>query len=243
MTKVWPHGQYPLRKVGRIQLNRNPSNWFQEIEQAAFSPSNMVPGIEPSPDPMLQARMFAYPDAARYRLGVNYQFLPANAAASQVYCPIERDGLMNFTHNYGTDPNYIGTKLQPVSFWQKQQNPHLFAWQESSDRSKEKATEISTITDDQVQVLAPVSVASKVEDKDYEQATALWCIMKKQDGAQKRFVDNLSAHVSGVKTKWLREDVYAMFAKVAKELGEWVRDTTETKIENDHLHPQKSAWH
>ncbi|KAL9042242.1 MAG: hypothetical protein Q9214_003841 [Letrouitia sp. 1 TL-2023] len=244
MTKVWPHGQYPLRKAGRIQLNRNPSNWFREIEQAAFSPSNMVPGIEPSPDPMLQARMFAYPDAARYRLGVNYQFLPTNAPASQVYCPIKRDGLMNFTHNYGTDPNYIGTKLKPVSFWQKQQDPDLFASQESSKRSKEKVVRAATtITNDQVQVLAPVAVASKVEDKDYEQATALWRIMEKQDGAQKRFIDNLSAHVSGVETKWLREDVYAMFAKVAKELGEWVQKTTETKIENQYLHPHKSAWH
>lgn len=62
----------------------------------------MVPGIEPSPDPMLQARMFAYPDAVRYRLGVNYQFLPTNAAKSPAYCPIERDGFMNFTQNYGT---------------------------------------------------------------------------------------------------------------------------------------------
>jgi catalase len=77
MTKVWPHKLYPLRKMGRVTPNKNPENWFAEVEQAAFSPSNMVPGIAPSPDPMLQARMFAYPDAQRYRLGVNYQYLPS----------------------------------------------------------------------------------------------------------------------------------------------------------------------
>lgn len=101
MTKIWPHKKYPLRKVGRMTLCKNPDNWFAEIEQAAFSPSNMVRGVEPSPDPILQARMFAYPDAARYRLGINYQFLPTNAAKSEVYCPIERDGFMNFTKNMG----------------------------------------------------------------------------------------------------------------------------------------------
>jgi catalase len=79
MTKVWPHSLVPLRQVGKMVLDKNPENYFAEIEQAAFSPSTMVPGIEPSADPMLQARMFAYLDAQRYRLGVNYQFLPTNA--------------------------------------------------------------------------------------------------------------------------------------------------------------------
>ena len=78
----------------------------------------MVPGFRPSEDPMLQARMFAYPDAARYRLGVNYQFLPTNAAKSSVYCPTQRDGFMNFTGNYCGDPNYVGTKIKPVRFKQ-----------------------------------------------------------------------------------------------------------------------------
>lgn len=212
MTKVWPHGLYPLRKCGRVQLDRNPSNWFAEIEQAAFSPSNMVPGIEPSPDQILQARMFSYPDAARYRLGVNYQFLPTNAANSKVYCPIERDGFMNFTQNYGTDPNYIGTKLRPVKFSEKHQNQESTRWQESSNQTEEKKTSRTEIaemkTADHAHITVPVAVASKVTDKDFEQATALWHIMGKQDGAQARFVNNLSANVSGVETKWLRDEVY-----------------------------------
>ena len=219
MTKVWPHSLYPLRKAGRVELNRNPNNWFTEIEQAAFSPSNMVPGIEPSPDPMLQARMFAYPDAARYRLGVNYQFLPTNAARSDVYCPIERDGHMNFTSNYGTDPNYIGTRLKPVRFSNCRRKSNSPAWQEESNQPDAKARLQTESTEmkaaDHVHVTVPVPVASKVTDDDFGQATALWGIMGKQDGARSRFIDNLAAHISGVETKWLREEVYGRFIAAA----------------------------
>jgi catalase len=208
MTKVWPHGPYPLRKAGRMVLNRNPTNWFAEIEQAAFSPSTMVPGIEPSPDPMLQARMFAYPDAARYRLGVNYQFLPTNAPRSEVYCPIERDGLMNFTKNYGQDPNYIGTKLKPVKFYDSDRSERM-GKQDVSTANTSQKTEINPVTAlDHAHITAPVSFASTVSDKDFEQATALWHVMAKQDGAQLRLVNNVAAHVSGVKEKWIREEVY-----------------------------------
>ncbi|KAF7356684.1 Catalase domain-containing protein [Mycena venus] len=76
LTKVWPEDEYPLLEVGKIVLNKNPDNWFAEIEQLAFSPSNMIPGAEPSNDPVLQARLFSYPDAQRYRLGGNYLEFP-----------------------------------------------------------------------------------------------------------------------------------------------------------------------
>jgi catalase len=105
ITRVWPHKDYPLRPIGRLVLNRNPDNHFQDNEQAAFSPSNMVPGIGPSADPMLQARMFSYPDAARYRIGPNYQQLPCNRAL-HVYSPYQRDGPMRIDGNYGADPDY-----------------------------------------------------------------------------------------------------------------------------------------
>ena len=78
LTKVWPHKAYPLMEVGTLELNKNPDNYFAEVEQSAFSPSNFVPGISASPDKMLQARLFAYPDAHRYRLGVNYNSLDVN---------------------------------------------------------------------------------------------------------------------------------------------------------------------
>ena len=79
LTKVWSHQDFPLRKVGRMVLNRNPTDYFAEVEQLAFAPSHMVPGIEPSPDKMLQARLFSYSDTHRHRLGANYQNLPVNA--------------------------------------------------------------------------------------------------------------------------------------------------------------------
>src|SRR5258708_1824268 len=82
MTKVWPPADYPLQRVGKLTPTRNPANYSADIEQAAFSPTTRVPRIAPTADPMLQARMFAYPDAARYRLGVNYQQLPCNRPVS-----------------------------------------------------------------------------------------------------------------------------------------------------------------
>ncbi|TGK49268.1 catalase [Leptospira kanakyensis] len=82
LTKIWSHKDYPLIEVGELELNRNPKNYFFEVEQAAFSPSNLVPGIGVSPDKMLQGRLFAYPDAQRYRLGGNYQLIPVNRSLS-----------------------------------------------------------------------------------------------------------------------------------------------------------------
>ena len=95
LTKVWPHKDYPLIEVGVLELNRNPENYFAEIEQVAMSPSNIVPGIGFSPDKMLQARIFAYADAHRYRLGTHYEALPVNAPR----CPVHhyhKDGPMRF---------------------------------------------------------------------------------------------------------------------------------------------------
>ncbi|MDQ0948680.1 catalase [Streptomyces phaeochromogenes] len=94
LTKVWPHEDYPLRRVGRLVLDRNPDNVFAEVEQAAFSPNNFVPGIGPSPDKMLQGRLFAYADAHRYRLGVNHTLLAVNAPRATVASNYGRDGLM-----------------------------------------------------------------------------------------------------------------------------------------------------
>ncbi|CCE65587.1 hypothetical protein TPHA_0L02360 [Tetrapisispora phaffii CBS 4417] len=117
LTKVWPHKQFPLRKFGKITLTGNPENYFQEVEQLAFSPSNTcIPGIEPSNDNVLQTRLFAYPDTQRYRLGANYEQLEANrprnlnGAAASV-CPyassnFQRDGKATY-FNQGNLPNYI----------------------------------------------------------------------------------------------------------------------------------------
>jgi len=110
LTKVWPQKDYPLVEVGELVLDRNPVNYFAEVEQAAFEPRNIVPGMGFSPDKMLQARLLSYPDAHRYRLGVNYDTLPVN----KPQCPVHtynRDGFMRFDGNSGSEVNY-----EPNSF-------------------------------------------------------------------------------------------------------------------------------
>ena len=104
-TKVWPHGDYPLIEVGKLTLNKNPENFFAETEQSAFAPANFVPGIEPSPDRVLQGRLFAYSDTQRYRLGVNHQQLPINCPYRTKVANGQRDGFM--THGLqGSKPIY-----------------------------------------------------------------------------------------------------------------------------------------
>ena len=105
LTKVWYHKDYPLIEVGELELNRNPENYFAEVEQAAFNPANVVPGISFSPDKMLQGRLFSYGDAQRYRLGVNHHLIPVNKSR----CPFHsyhRDGQMRVDGNYGSYTNY-----------------------------------------------------------------------------------------------------------------------------------------
>jgi catalase len=111
ITKVWSHKDYPLIPFGRMVLNKNPTNYFAEVEQAAFSPSHLVPGIEPSPDKMLQGRLFSYPDTHRHRLGVNYQQIPINCPYRTKVNNYQRDGFMAVNDNGGSAPNY-----EPNSF-------------------------------------------------------------------------------------------------------------------------------
>ncbi len=119
LTKVWPHGDYPMIEVGVLELNRNPENFFAEVEQAAFTPANVVPGIGFSPDRMLQARLFSYGDAQRYRLGVNHHQIPVNAPR----CPFHsyhRDGAMRVDGNHGgvtgNEPNNSGEWAEQPDF-------------------------------------------------------------------------------------------------------------------------------
>lgn len=121
LTKVWYHKDYPLIEVGVLELNRNPENYFAEVEQSAFNPANIVPGIGFSPDKMLQGRLFSYGDAQRYRLGVNHHLIPVNKPR----CPFHsfhRDGSMRVDGNYGSHINY-----EPNSYG---------AWQEQLDYSE-----------------------------------------------------------------------------------------------------------
>ncbi|MDD2455057.1 MAG: catalase [Kiritimatiellae bacterium] len=119
LTKVWPHKDYPLIEVGVMELNRNPENYFAEVEQAAFNPTNIVPGIGFSPDKMLQGRLFSYGDAQRYRLGVNHHLIPVNRPR----CPFHsyhRDGSMRVDGNYGGTLGY-----EPNSYGEWQEQPEF----------------------------------------------------------------------------------------------------------------------
>lgn len=113
LTKVWPHSDYPLIDIGMMELNRTPENYFAEIEQAAFSPSNIVPGIGFSPDKMLQARVFSYADAHRHRLGTHYEALPVNAPR----CPV---------HHYHKDGDmrFFPSRIRSAARWSGRNSPN-----------------------------------------------------------------------------------------------------------------------
>jgi catalase len=117
ITKTWSHKDFPLIEVGVLELNRNPENYFADVEQAAFSPAHTIPGIGLSPDKLLQGRLFSYGDAQRYRLGVNADQIPVNRA----HCPVHayhRDGMMRVDGNYGATKGYV-----PNGFGEWEQQP------------------------------------------------------------------------------------------------------------------------
>lgn len=119
ITKVWSHKQYPLIKVGIMELNRNPENYFADVEQAAFTPANIVPGLGFSPDRLLQARLFSYGDAQRYRLGVNHHQIPVNKPKNEAHS-YHRDGQMRVDGNYGKTLGY-----EPNSYGEWQDQPEF----------------------------------------------------------------------------------------------------------------------
>jgi len=173
LTKVWPHGDYPLIEVGIIELNHNPENYFQEIESAAFSPSNVVPGISWSPDKMLQARIFSYADAHRYRLGTHYEMLPVNAAR----CPVHhyhKDGPMRFFKQLTGNPD---------AFYE----PNSFNGPMQDERFREPPLKISGVAD---------RFNHRDGNDDYRQPGDLFRLMGPQ--AQARLMDNTVEAMQGV---------------------------------------------
>jgi catalase len=172
LTKVWPHAEYPPIDVGVVELNRNADNYFAEIEQAAFSPSNKVPGIGYSPDKMLQARVFSYADAQRYRLGTHYNALPVNQPKVPVH-HYHKDGAMRFFPN---NPN-------PSAYYE----PNSFGGPVEDPSVKEPPLRIVGDAD---------RYNHRDGNDDYGQPRALWNLF---DDAQKgRLYDNLAAAMDGV---------------------------------------------
>lgn len=166
LTKVWPHGDYPLVEVGELILNRNPENYFAEVEQSAFTPANVVPGISFSPDKMLQGRLFAYADAQRYRLGANHQALPVNRPHAADVRNYQRDGAMRFDGNGGGRPNY---------------EPNSFNGPAQSAAAAEPPLRISGDA---------ARYDHREGNDDYAQAGALFRLMGSE--AQERLMDNIA---------------------------------------------------
>jgi catalase len=124
LTKVWPHKEFPLIEAGVMELNEIPANYFAEVEQAAFAPSNTIPGIGLSPDKMLQGRILAYPDAHRYRLGANYEQLPVNRPIVPVHNH-QRDGFMALDGNGGSAPNYFPNSFDDIEADKEYKEPPM----------------------------------------------------------------------------------------------------------------------
>ncbi|MGA2442443.1 MAG: catalase [Tepidisphaeraceae bacterium] len=202
LTKVWPHRDYPLIDAGMMELNRNPQNYFAEIEQAAFAPSNIVPGISFSPDKMLQARIFSYADAHRHRLGTHYEALPVNAPK----CPVHnyhKDGQMRFFPN---NPN-------PDAFYE----PNSFNGPVERPDFAEPPLKISGDAD---------RYNHREGNDDYSQPRALFNLF---DADQKaRLFSNIAAAMGGV-PDYIVERQLGHFAKVHPEYAAGVRAALAAK--------------
>jgi len=195
LTKVWPHGDYPLIEVGQLELNRNPENYFAEIEQAAFSPGNVVPGISFSPCKMLQARIVSYADAHRYRLGTNYESLPVNRPK----CPVnnyQRDGAMRFDGNAGSSVNY---------------EPNTFGGPKADPSFAEPPLKISGDADRYDQ--------KRGVDDDYIQPGNLFRLMSADQ--QQRLIQNISGSLKKV-PKEIQQKMVAHFRKADKNYGDGI---------------------
>ncbi|MBN2325240.1 MAG: catalase [Spirochaetes bacterium] len=196
LTKVWPHADYPLIEVGVLELNKNPDNYFAEVEQAAFSPANVVPGISFSPCKMLQARIFAYADAHRYRLGVNFESLPINRPRAAQVSNYQRDGHMRFDNNGGPSVNY---------------EPNSFGGPKADPAFKEPPLKISGDADWYEQ--------KRGVDEDYVQPGDLYRLMPPDE--KKRLVDNIVGSLKQV-PKEIQKKMIVHFKKADEAYGDGV---------------------
>lgn len=201
LTKVWSHKDFPLRRFGKLVLNENPKNYFAEVEQAAFSPANTVPYMEPSADPVLQSRLFSYPDTHRHRLGVNYTQIPVNAPKTEVFNPHMRDGSMTVNGNLGSAPNYVATDF-PMEF---------------RNYSLQQEQEVWTG--------AAVPFHWKATPDEFKQATALYNVLGKRPGQQEHLAHNVAVHVAAARPD-IQDRVFEYFGKVHPDLGAAIKKET-----------------
>jgi len=201
LTKVWPHDEFPLIPVGKITLNRNPRNYFAEVEQLAFSPAHLVPGIEPSPDKMLQGRLFSYNDTHRHRLGANFDQIPVNCPYRAKPRNYQRDGPMTVTNNQAGAPNYY-----PNSFSGPQDN-------------KKHAEHVSNLSGD----------VARWNSADEDNFTQVGVFYNKVLGPQEKFrlCDNIASHLCNAQP-FIQERALQNFYKADKKMGQTIRNLINT---------------
>ncbi len=205
ITKVWPHGDFPPRDVGRLVLDRNPENYFAEVEQAAFSPGNFVPGIGPSPDKMLQGRLFSYHDTHLHRLGPNYHLLPVNSPKACKVSSYQRDGFMRVDDNGMGSPNYW-----PNSFGGPAPDPSVAA----------PPIDVSGMA---------ARHAYELGDVDFVQAGDLYQkVMTDED--RQHVVSNIASHLNGAQKRiQLRQT--ALFYKADPDYGQRVAEALDLSLD------------
>lgn len=204
VTKTWSQKDYPLIEVGEFVLNRNPENYFAEVEQVAMAPSNVVPGTGLSPDRMLQGRVFAYADAQRHRIGTNFQQLPVNAPKCP-YHNYQRDGAMRFDGNQGSAPNY---------------EPNSFEAAPKQTNHKEPAY--------QLEEGASVYQYDHRDDEDYySHAGALFRLMN--ESQKQLLINNIVGSMTGV-DEYIQRAQIAHFLKADQAYGEGVAKGLNIKL-------------
>ena len=207
LTKVWPHADYPLIKVGTYTLDRNPENFFAQIEQAAFSPANTVPGIDISPDKMLMARVFSYPDAQRYRVGTNFAEIPVNAPLAPVNT-YAQDGQGRHGFKPSSQPVYApNSKGGPVA----------------------DAAVAGAGTFENDGELMRTAAALHAEDDDFGQAGTLYRDVYDAE-AKARFLDTITGAVGGVQNVEIRERAIGYWTNVDAELGAALRANLSVSV-------------
>ena len=206
LTHIWPQGQFPRRKIGEFELNENAKNYFAEIEQVAFNPSHMPPGMEPSADPVLQSRLFSYPDTHRHRVGVNYQQLPVNQTRTAYHHGnFERDGGMAF-YNQGSRPNYLSS-IDPIQFRPRTVDLDKVHGQFINDK---------------------VTFLSTIKPEDFNAPRALWEKVF-DEGAKERFIGNVSGHMANCTKDEIIKRQIAIFREVSNDLATRLEKATGIK--------------
>ncbi|MGP0221736.1 catalase [Paenarthrobacter sp. NCHU4564] len=200
LTKVWPHADYPLIHVGTMELNKNPENYFAQIEQATFAPSNFVPGIAASPDKMLQARIFSYADAHRYRVGTNHAQIPVNQPKSPVH-NYSQDGQGRYLFNSPSTPVYAPNTV-------------------GGPAAVEPASPAGGWENDGELTLSAHSLHA--EDDDFGQAGTLYREVY-DEAAKARFLETITGAVGGVKSADIKERAIQYWTNVDAELGAKLR--------------------